>query len=312
MAEQRARELTALSKDELMEMILLREGLQQAPAVGLAVEAGERADSGRRTLRSRIAGFSASVAFLTLSHFAFFGLILPRLGPPKPPVDRERCKNSCWDTVFKGPYETPAKHGYHHFTFNATPQTLKIWAITVIANIFVYETFQYVFHLVMSGKVRRSMLLLLLAVVHSHYYSWWMFVGYWNDDYYPQWNHQLFFTWTELGSTALVLSMLDKTLQPPPRKLFGVAAIATLHIFAGGVDQFVANLFFQQGMKHQVARDLAFLSSDFVYLAVALFELRRLCRDSGITPLSVLLSLKREALIAFCGSSLVLIALRYL
>ena len=156
------------------------------------------------------------------------------------------------------------------------------------------------------------MLLLLLAVVHSHYYSWWMFVGYWNDDYYPQWNHQLFFTWTELGSTALVLSMLDRTLQPPPRKLFGVAAIATLHIFAGGVDQFVANLFFQQGMKHQVARDLAFLSSDFVYLAVALFELRRLCRDSGITPLSMLLALKREALIAFCGSSLVLIALRYL
>ena len=279
----------------------------------LDVPIENRREQGLRTrgLRTRIAGCSAAVAFLVLVQVIHFG-ILAQIAP-KPSVDRHNCTNTCFDTVLRGPYEKPPGV-YHHVTFNFTPQSLKIWTLTVVAIILVYESIQYVVRLVTHGKIRWSMLLLLLAVVHSHYYSWWMCFNYWNDDFYIYWNHQLIFSATELASTALVVAMLDKTVPTSPRKLLGIGTIAVAHLIAGGLDQAISNLFFHQGRLHQVVRDSVFMSSDFVNLAGAAFELRTLSLESGKdrSCFSVLLLLKREVILAFCLSALVLLSLPHI
>jgi len=108
-------------------------------------------------------------------------------------VDRHFCTCSCWDTVFKGPYESGVA-AYKHMYFNATPNSFKMWILTVFAVIALYECIKRLIALILQQRVRYSMLLLFLLSIFSHYYAWWAYINYYNDDYYNQWNHQLFFT----------------------------------------------------------------------------------------------------------------------
>lgn len=134
-------------------------------------------------------------------------------------VDRRFCSCSCWDTVFKGmcvaqfsvnktiklnyvflcnlgTYESGIA-SYKHMYFNATQNTLKIWILTVIAVIVFYECSKYLVKLTVTKSVRYSMIFLFCLSIFSHYYAWWAYVNYYNDDFYSQWNHQLFFTVSE-------------------------------------------------------------------------------------------------------------------
>uniref|UniRef100_T1H657 Uncharacterized protein n=1 Tax=Megaselia scalaris TaxID=36166 RepID=T1H657_MEGSC len=54
-------------------------------------------------------------------------------------VDRRFCSCSCWDTVFKGPYESGIA-SYKHIYFNATQNTLKIWILIVVGILAFYES----------------------------------------------------------------------------------------------------------------------------------------------------------------------------
>ncbi|XP_035676930.1 uncharacterized protein LOC118416005 [Branchiostoma floridae] len=164
----------------------------------------------------------------------------------------------------------------------------------------------------LCARIRYRMLALLVAVSHPHYYSWWMFFGYYNDDFYVQWYHQLLFTLTELFSTGLVLSMLDRAVKPTPRKLLAIASIALLHILAGGMDQFVTNVVLGRGMFHQVSRDVAFFSSDFLYLIVACGELAVLGFQEKIPASLLLMSLKRDVITSVVIISGVLLILSYI
>lgn len=78
--------------------------------------------------------------------------------------------------------------------FNATENTMKIWIITVIAIITLYECAKYLISLMIIKSVRYSMVFLFCLSIFSHYYAWWAYVNYYNDDFYSQWNHQMFFT----------------------------------------------------------------------------------------------------------------------
>lgn len=109
-------------------------------------------------------------------------------------VDRESCSCSCWDTVFKGTYESGESTGYKHFYFNATTNVAKIWILTVIAIVVHYECAKYLINLMITKSIRYSMLFLYVQSAYAHYYTWWMYVNYYNDDFYSQWNHQAYFT----------------------------------------------------------------------------------------------------------------------
>lgn len=124
--------------------------------------------------------------------------------------------------------------------------------LVVIGVIAFYETMKHLARLAIKQRLRQSMMLLFSTALFSNYYSWWVYINYWNDDFYSQWYHQLFFSVTELISTAWVVHLADKKNAITHRKAFGIAAIALLHIMAGGWDQFFVNVVRGEGHAHQV------------------------------------------------------------
>lgn len=95
--------------------------------------------------------------------------------------------------IHTGTYESGIA-SYKHLYFNATENTCKIWILTVVAVITLYECAKYLIGLMITKSVRYSMIFLFCLSIFSHYYAWWAYVNYYNDDFYSQWNHQMFFT----------------------------------------------------------------------------------------------------------------------
>lgn len=136
--------------------------------------------------------------------------------------------------------------------FNATTNTLKIWATIVLGIILFYEVTKHLAWLCLEGRLRSGMFLLFLSAVFSHYYSWWVYINYWNDDFYSQWYHQLIFSATEFISTLMVIHLADEKNTVTRRKAFVIVGIALSHIFAAGWDQFITNVVRGEGSDHQV------------------------------------------------------------
>jgi len=156
--------------------------------------------------------------------------------------------------------------------FNATSNMLKIWMLVVVGVIVFYETMKHLMRLAIKQRLRHSMMLLFSTALFSNYYSWWVYINYWNDDFYSQWYHQLFFSITELISTGWVVHLADKKNPITHRKAFGIAAIALLHIMAGGWDQFFVNVVKGEGHAHQVRINLSTLRGRFTFCNSFLHE----------------------------------------
>ncbi len=62
-----------------------------------------------------------------------------------------------------------------------------------------------------EGCARPRMVILFLSNLFPHYYGWWAYFNYYNDDYFGQWWHQLFFTITEMASSLVVLHLVNKS-----------------------------------------------------------------------------------------------------
>ena len=167
--------------------------------------------------------------------------------------------------------------------FNITSNTFRIWAVTVLFAIALYESLCYLLRLFLNGRLRISMFLLYMVVLYPHYYTWWSYFNYTNDEYYNQWNHQTFFSVTELVSTATVLFLCDRSRDTPPRALLLIIAVATLHILASGVDQFVKNVILMQGHLFQIFRDLGFMGPDLCNILIPLVLWRDWCRANAVT-----------------------------
>lgn len=96
-------------------------------------------------------------------------------------------------SIYSGTYESGIA-SYKHLYFNTTSNTLKIWILTVVAIIALYEVAKHLITLIIAKSIRYSMMFLFCLSIFSHYYAWWAYVNYYNDDFYSQWNHQMFFT----------------------------------------------------------------------------------------------------------------------
>jgi len=136
--------------------------------------------------------------------------------------------------------------------FNATANTGKMWVITVLGVVFLYETFKHMTLLAFKRRLRHSMAVLVLSSLHSHYYAWWGHWNYLNDSFFSMWNHQIFFTVSELASTIAVLMNIDTKSALKPLPLVFVANVALFHVLWSSLDQFVANVLTFQGHLHQV------------------------------------------------------------
>ncbi|XP_055840615.1 uncharacterized protein LOC129908261 isoform X1 [Episyrphus balteatus] len=194
-------------------------------------------------------------------------------------VDKQVCSCSCWDTVFKGPYESGIA-SYKHMYFNATQNSTKMWILTVMAVIGLYECIKQLISLTIQKHVRYSMMLLFALSIFSHYYAWWMCINYYNDDYYRQWNHQMFFTITELISTVMIVHLANIHNQVTSKKVLCVIGIALLHIVTSSFDQFITNVIRGEGFAHQVIRDIGFMVPDLLQVILPLWLFQKTRRES--------------------------------
>ena len=185
-------------------------------------------------------------------------------------VDREKCRNTCWDAKFKGTYETMKKPTkYKHIYFNCTSNTTQIWLLTLIFALALYEIVKHIVCLSAKGKLRFTMFFLLCSVIYSHYYTWWVFFNYLNDDFYKQWYHQLFFSSTELISSACIVYLLNKDNPLNRTLLLTILNIALFHIIVSLKDQSFEQIFTQQGEFYQQIRDVGFMVPDVLHVMVA-------------------------------------------
>ncbi|CAL4072818.1 unnamed protein product, partial [Meganyctiphanes norvegica] len=226
-------------------------------------------------------GIATGIIIPILLPFVHIGIISHLWDEFAYKVDARGCSNPCWDTVFKGPYER-GPSGYKHVYFNATSNTFKIWAVTILFVILAYEACKRTVRLYMSGEMRPMMLVLLGFSIYPHYYSWWSYFNYWNDDFYRQWNHQLFFSITEMASTMAVVYLLDKNVSVTSARVLIIVDIAILHVASSGFDQFVDNVINGNGALHQVLRDIFFMIPDLLHISLPLLELRKVAKSRGL------------------------------
>lgn len=77
-------------------------------------------------------------------------------------------------------------------------------------------------------------------------------MNYYNDEYYQQWYHQLFFSITELISTLTILYLCNNAHETTLYKLGIIIGIAVIHVGVACIDQFVSNVLQGEGYSHQV------------------------------------------------------------
>lgn len=114
---------------------------------------------------------------------------------------------------FSGTYESGIA-SYKHMYFNATQNTMKMWLLIVVGVISLYECTKYLTQLLLQGRVRYTMIVLFLLSIFSHYYAWWAYLNYYNDEYYNQWNHQLFFT---VSLNFITIELINNLYRLPTR-----------------------------------------------------------------------------------------------
>jgi len=223
------------------------------------------------------------IALPILIPFIQFGVIFKFWDQYAEEVNRDHCSNSCWDTVFKGGYETGAGI-YKHIYFNVTWQSWVIWAIVMFFAICLYESIKYITLLAIHRQLRYRMALVFLSSIYPHYYSCWVYFNYYNDDFYDQFWHQTMFSITEGCSTLVVLWLCDIGVQATPHLLVVIITIASSHVFVSGWDQFVNNVLLQEGFIHQVLRDIGFMIPDIVHILLPIQELKHIGKQRRIHP----------------------------
>ncbi|XP_071747146.1 uncharacterized protein [Lepeophtheirus salmonis] len=252
---------------------------------------------------SRYSLFVISVLALSIPIFIpifQFGFIYKLWKQYDVDVSKEHCSCSCWDTIFKAGYETGVA-GYKHVYFNATQNTMIMWISMCLCFIIFYEALKFVLYCIYKGTARLKFVILFVSVIYPHYYAWWVYFNYVNDDYYDQFWHQLIFTTTEGISTLLVLSLIcSKKSVISPQKILIIISIATFHILASGWDQFVENVLKQQGQLHQILRDIGFMIPDLLHVYLPWTELKKFARIHRKVPPSHLIT-NTDATFSLCG-----------
>ncbi|XP_067669462.1 uncharacterized protein [Haliotis asinina] len=203
--------------------------------------------------------------------------------PDKPPIDKYGCGCTCFDTVFRGRYEMPGPGvSYKHIYFNATKETFKIWIATVLFVLLFYESVKYLVALFRRGSVRWSMFLLYVINLYPHYYSWWSFFSYYNEEFYTYFKHHMFFAITEIIATVIVLSLCNAENDVASWKISAIVTINTIHILVSGLDQFISHVIEGHGTTFQNVRNIGLMIPDFLHIVIPVVVFLRWAKKNNI------------------------------
>ncbi|KAK3769927.1 hypothetical protein RRG08_048138 [Elysia crispata] len=240
----------------------------------------------------------AAVVLIVLLPYLHIGVFYLKIWvPDKPQVDKRACTCSCFDTVFRGSYEMPGLVTYKHVYFNATSNTFKIWIFTVLFILLGYESIKYLVHVYRTSSFRRSWLALYIINIYPHYYSWWSFFSYYNEEFYTFFGHHMFFCITEIIVTAIVLNLCNKKNELKAWKMLMILAINLVHVIVSGSDQFIAHVLQGFGTSFQNARNIGLMVPDILHLAIPFYELVLFTRSNNLRLSE--LCYKEEALLLF-------------
>ncbi|CAG5117828.1 unnamed protein product [Candidula unifasciata] len=230
--------------------------------------------------------------FIAILIAAFLLVIMPYLHigvfylkiwvPDKPPVDRQGCTCSCFDTVFRGRYEMPGLVTYKHVYFNATANTFKIWVTTVVFFILFYESIKYLVNVYRTSSFRKMWLLLYIINLYPHYYSWWSFFSYYNEEFYTFFMHHMFFCVTEIFTTAIVLNLCNQKSEIKAWKMMMVLSINLVHIIVSGSDQFIAHVLQGRGTGFQNARNIGLMIPDVFHILIPSYEFYKFIKYNDV------------------------------
>jgi hypothetical protein len=180
-----------------------------------------------------------------------------------------------------GSYEYPPS-GYKHIYFNATFATLKICLLSVACVLAAYETIRHLYNIARYSRIRPTMLLLVLVSIYPHYYTWWSYFSYLNEQFYDHWYHDMFFSITEWISTIVALHLCDVKNEFTTWKLLIIISINIVHVFVAGLDQFAVHVILKKGFGFQNARNLGLMIPDWVFVIVSFYELFKMMREKNL------------------------------
>lgn len=219
---------------------------------------------------NKFIAFVLTAVLVVLLPFLHIGVFYMKIWvPDKPPIDRYGCTCSCFDTIFRGRYENPGVVTYKHVYFNATSNTFKIWIFTVLFMLLFYESVRYLVGLFRSGvPLRKSMLFLYVVNMYPHYYSWWSFFSYYNEELYTYFTHHFMFTVTEIITTCVVLNLVNAENDFHSWKIAMIVSINITHIIVSGMDQFIAHVLQGEGRNFQNLRDVGLMIPDLLHVLI--------------------------------------------
>jgi hypothetical protein len=160
-----------------------------------------------------------------------------------------------------------------------------MWFIVVLGVLVLYESIRYLLPLIWKQQLRLSMFALFLSSLYPHYYGWWGLINYLNEDYYPQWYHQIFFSLTEMVSTAMVIHLCNQGNRVESWKLLLVFDINMMHVIVSGLDQFIGNVIFHKGQHFEAVRDFGLMIPDVFHVLLTFFEMTSLAERRRVSVL---------------------------
>lgn len=233
--------------------------------------------------KQKIIAFIVATVLISLLPILHIGVFYAKIWvPQKGYIDKRTCSNTCFDTIFRGSYENPGATPYKHVYFNATWQTSRIWIFTVVFILLAYESIKYLIPLMRRRKLRTSMFCLYLVNLYPHYYSWWSYFSYYNEDFYNYFKHHFMFTVTEIIATCIVLNLCDRKNEVVSWKVLAIVSINLMHILVSGLDQFVSHVLQGKGTNFQNARDIGLMIPDSLHVIIPIWQLFKSAKNREV------------------------------
>lgn len=194
------------------------------------------------------------------------------LDQPSYEPDQSTCSCDCWDRKFKGEYYGATKD-YKAVYFNMTGSTVLVFLWTLFYILLIEQFIRKSVHHILDQSIRYDILLLSIVGFYGNYYNWWVTWNYLNDQFYMMFTTQMFFNVTEFVPSISLYVLLDADAKPSKFLMLISASVSMAHLFLSLSDQ---GWYHIATISGKIQRDIAFIISDVVLLAINTMELSKM------------------------------------
>mmetsp|Transcript_30670 Transcript_30670/g.80135 ORF Transcript_30670/g.80135 Transcript_30670/m.80135 type:complete len:455 (-) Transcript_30670:1674-3038(-) len=166
------------------------------------------------------------------------------------------CSCSCWDGVFKGRREKGgAKSVYFNVEATTTLLLTLVTCMLIAGNSFVVKAVKSI----QAKALRTPLLFAVISTIFPIFYGFWALFNYYNDRIFHLLHSQVYFFLSEVVVACIACAQMSKEDELNPFLLWFGFSIDAVHLIQSMMDQFIANVLFGKGERHQVSRDIGLL-----------------------------------------------------